>query len=134
MYSDAFVRKINSDGTVTVGCSTKACQGCKCEMFCNNKDESEFTALNAKALDIRLGDHVSLFLPPARTIASTLLVFALPLVLFPVGYLLAKSLTSFNEILCALCGFAMMGISFSITAIINIRHKKALMPLIEKVL
>lgn len=130
MYQTAFVKKINSDGTVLVGCSTKACQNCKAEMFCNNKDHTDFLARNDSGLSLTEGQIVNLYLPPAPTILSTLLVFALPLAMFPVGYLLAKNLTTFNEILCALCGFAAMAVAFTAAALINIKHKRALMPLI----
>ena len=130
MYQTAFVKKINSDGTVLVRCSTKACQGCKAEMFCNNKDHTDFLARNDNNLPLQEGQIVNLYLPPAPTILSTLLVFALPLGLFPIGYLLAKNFTFWNEILCALCGFGAMAVAFAIAAAVNIRHKRALMPVI----
>lgn len=130
MYTTAFVKAVNSDGTVLVGCSAKACEGCKAQLFCNNKDHTDFLARNDNNIKVVKDQIVTLYLPPAPTILSTLLVFALPLVLFPVGYILAKSFTSLNEVLCALCGFATMAIAFAIAAFVNIRHKRALMPII----
>lgn len=134
MYTVTTIKEINKDGTVLVGCSTKACNGCKAEMFCNNKNDNEFLVKNDKRVPVAVGSRVEIFLPPGKTILSTVLVFALPLALFPVGYLLAKSLTGFNEILCALSGAGFMAIAFGISALISIKNKKDLMPCITKVI
>ena len=132
MYTTAFVKKINGDGTVLVGCSSEACAACKAEAFCNNKNNTSFLARNDGNLELSEGQSVTLFLPPGKTILSTVLVFALPLVLFPAGYLLLKNLTSFNEIVCALGGFATMAVAFAVAGIINIKNKRALMPVIQE--
>jgi len=131
MYTEAKVKEIKQDGTVLMGCDTKACEGCKCKMFCNNKEESEFAARNDRNIKISEGDTVRLYLPPGKTILSTAMVFALPLALFPLGYILMKSLLHTGEIVSALGGFAAMGVAFAIAAIINIKNKKALMPVIS---
>lgn len=134
MYSQVKVLKLNSDKTVTVGCSSEACQGCKAEMFCNNKHDNTFVVLNSKNLQLKVGDSVEIFLHPGKTIASTLLVFAFPLVLFPIGYLAAKFFWALNELLCALGGFTAMAVAFAVTAIINIKKRDTLMPVVVRVL
>lgn len=128
------VLKLNEDDTVLVGCSNKACEGCKAQMFCNNKDDSEFLAKNDKAIQLKVGSTVELFLPPGKTILSTVLVFALPLCFFPIGYLVTKGAFHVNELLCALGGIAAMGIAFAVSALIGIKNKKALMPTIVRVI
>ena len=130
MYTTAFVKTINTDGTVLVSCSCDSCQGCKAEMFCNNKDDNEYLVRNDNHLKLVEGQIVNLFLPPSKTIMATALVFALPLALFPVGYLAMKSFHRFNELICALGGIGAMAVAFAIMSIINIRHKNALMPVI----
>lgn len=127
------VKKTNKDGTVLVGCDTSACAGCHAKMFCNNKDYNEYLALNKKKLELKEGDMVELFLPPGKTILSTALVFALPLVLFPVGYLLG-GLISVNEVQKALGGIAFMALAFLVTSLIFTHNKRKLMPVVEKVL
>jgi len=132
MYTEAKVKQIKEDGTVIMGCDTKACEGCKCTMFCNNRNQNEFTAKNDRNIKVAEGDTVRLYLPPGKTILSTAMVFALPLVLFPLGYIAMKSLLHTGEIVSALGGFAAMGIAFAVAAFINIKNKKDLMPVITE--
>lgn len=132
MFSYVKVISVNKDSTVTVGCSSKACEGCKAEMFCNNKDDNTFLALNLSEIELSEGDNVEIFLPPAKTIMSTLLVFALPLCLFPVGYLLVKSFLHLNELLNALGGIAAMAVAFATASIVSIKLKKKLMPSVTR--
>lgn len=127
------VKKINKDGTVLVGCDNSACSGCHAKMFCNNKDQNEYLAINNKKVEVKEGDIVELFLPPGKTILSTVLVFALPLALFPVGYLLG-GLISVNEVQKALCGIAFMALAFLVSSLIFTHNKRQLMPIVEKVL
>lgn len=133
MYSVTTVKEIYKDNLVLVGCSTKACESCKAEMFCNNKNDTTFTAKNENNLNLKVGDKVELFLPPGKTIVSSLLVFAVPLILFPIGYLLMKHFAMLNELICALGGIAAMAIGFAVTSIIAVRKKNELMPVITKV-
>lgn len=127
------VKKINKDGTVLVGCDNSACAGCHAKMFCNNKNENEYLALNSKKVELKENDTVELFLPPGKTILSTVLVFALPLALFPVGYLLG-GLFPLNEVQKALCGITCMALAFLIASLIFTHNKRQLMPVVEKVL
>ncbi|MBR2282162.1 MAG: SoxR reducing system RseC family protein [Spirochaetales bacterium] len=134
MYSVSQVKEILKDGSVRMGCLASACQGCHASMFCNNKDDNEFVALNPSKVEIEEGDYVELYMPPGRTILSTVLVFALPLALFPIGYLVCKAaLPAQNEIIHALAGFGAMALAFGISSIITIRHKRRLMPSITRI-
>ena len=135
MYTISQVKGIERDGTVRMGCLTSACEGCKASFFCNNKNVSEFEALNPKGVSIAQGDLVELFMPPGKTILSTALVFALPLALFPAGYFLMRALLpAQSEIIHALGGFGAMAISFCIAAIISSVHRKRLMPTIVRIM
>ena len=134
MYTTSTVKEIKNDNLVIVSCASEACAGCKAQMFCNNRDNTEYTARNDKGLELKPGTEVQLFLPPGKTVLSTFLVFALPLILFPAGYLLMKNLTPCNELVCALGGLGAMAVAFAAASIINIKNKKALMPVITKVL
>ncbi len=127
------VKEINKDGTVLVGCDNSACAGCHAKMFCNNKNQNEYLSLNTKKIELKEGDLVELFLPPGKTILSTVLVFALPLALFPVGYILG-GLIFINEVQKALCGIGFMALAFLIASLIFTRNKRQLMPVVEKVL
>jgi len=132
MYSAVKVIELKNDGTVLVGCSTEACNGCKAEMFCNNKAHSNYLARNDKKIPVQPGDFVEVFLPPGKTILSTFIVFAIPLLLFPLGYILATSLFRFSELYGALAGLASMSLAFIISSFISFKNKKALMPVITK--
>jgi len=134
MYTTSRVIKVVDDSTVLVGCTTDACKGCKAEMFCNTKNDTNFLAKKDKDAVVKPGDWVELYMPGGKTVGSVSLVFALPLALFPVGYLLMKKFTQANELVNALAGFAAMAIAFSIAALINIKHKHDLMPTITKVI
>ncbi len=127
------VKKTNKDGTVLVGCDNSACAGCHAKMFCNNKDQNEYLALNCKKLELNAGDTVELFLPPGKTILSTVLVFALPLALFPLGYLLG-GLLPLNEVQKALCGIGFMALAFFLASLFFTHNKRKLMPVVEKIL
>lgn len=134
MYTVSSVKEILSDGTVRVGCNNSACSGCKASMFCNNKDDNEYLVLNPNKVEIKVGDYVELFLSPKRTIFSTALVFAFPLLMFPLGYILCRLIFPYiNELLHALGGIAFMALAFGIAAIVSVRNKRRLMPTITKV-
>ena len=134
MYTVSQVKEIFADGNLKVGCETVACQGCKCSMFCNNKNDTDYMVLNPNKVQVEIGDFVELYMPPGRTVLSTALVFAMPLVFFPIGYIVGKVLLpQSNEIIHALSGFAAMVLSFGIASLITLKHKNSLMPCVTKV-
>lgn len=135
MYTVSQVKGFENDGTIRMGCLTSACQGCKASMFCNNKNVSEFFALNPGKVRINEGDLVELYMPPGKTIMSTALVFALPLLLFPAGYLAMRAiLPSSSEIIHALGGFGAMAVSFGVASVISTVHRRNLMPTIVRIM
>ena len=135
MYTVSQVKGFEEDGTIRMGCLTSACQGCKASMFCNNKDVSEFLALNPRKVEVGPGDLVELYMPPGKTILSTALVFAMPLVLFPIGYLVMRAaLPESSEIVHALGGFGAMAVSFGIAATVSSLHKRSLMPTVVRIM
>ncbi len=135
MYTIAEVKGIEKDGTLNMGCLTSACEGCKASFFCNNKDQSEFQALNPASVQVQKGDLVELYMPPGRTILSTVLVFGLPIALFPVGYLLCRAIwPNASEILHALGGFAAIAVSFGIASIVSTVHRRRLMPTVTRIM
>lgn len=134
MYTTSRVIKIVDNQTVLVGCATDACKACKAEMFCNTKNDTSFLVKKNKDTEVQPNDWVELYMPSGKTVGSVALIFALPLALFPIGYLLMKNLTSANELVNALAGFSTMAIAFCIASVITIKHKRNLMPEITKVI
>lgn len=141
MTSEATVKAFNDDGTVLVGCDVQACNACHAQMFCNNRSQTEFSVRNDDGLSLDIGDRVVLYLPPGKTILSTALVFALPLLLFPLGYLAAGWLNGMpflsdaplSEVQKALCGLAAMAVAFVVAAVISARNRRSLMPIVKSV-
>lgn len=136
MYTQAKVIEVTDDKTALVSCASAACGGCKASLFCNNKNHTTYEVKYSGkcSFGLQKGDTVRLYMPPAKTILSTLMVFALPLALFPVGYFLVKYTIKLNEIMCALSGFGMMGISFGIASIISVKNRRRLMPEVVEVI
>lgn len=114
------------DGVVLVGCGSKGCEACKASMFCDGKTRT-FEAANPDGIALAPGDRVRIFLPPGRTILSSVLLFGLPLALFPLLYLLAPSESEFVRagagLAGGLAGFLAAGLLFR-------RKKAALMPVV----
>ncbi len=88
MYEHVVVERIDTQGTIFVGCDAKACGNCSGSMFCNVKHKT-FPAKNPDGLELRPGDVVELYLPPGKTIFSTFMTLMVPLAMFLVGYYLA---------------------------------------------
>ena len=141
MYTQAKVIEIKDKNTAIVSCASEACSGCKASLFCNNKNHTIYEVkyshktLNSNVKTgekpfraLQSGDTVRLYMPPSNTILSTLLVFGLPLLLFPIGYFFAKKVLNANEIVGALCGFVMVGVSFGVASIVSVKNKRRLMP------
>jgi positive regulator of sigma E activity len=128
MYQNVYVSDVNFEtGEVTVGCSSSACEGCHAGLFCNSKGQT-FQVKNPNGLEIKKGDYVRIFLPPGKTIFSSVLLFALPLALFPVFYLI---MPSSNEILRAVVGLGGSALGFLIAYLFFRKKKESLMPFIE---
>lgn len=89
MYQNVYVNSVNPEnGLITVGCASRACENCHSSLFCNNKNQT-FEVRNPDSLEIREGDFIRIYLPPGKTILASAMLFVLPLVFFPVFYLIA---------------------------------------------
>ena len=134
MYTSARVSRINGEnGTVILKCETDACAGCKAQFFCTGRKLNEYPALNPENIRLTENCRVEVFLPPARTIASVFLVFGLPVLMFPAGFLLFRNVLSAGEFLSAAGGGLAMAVAFGLAAVINIRNRKKLMPVICRI-
>lgn len=130
MYEQVVVKKVLSRNLVMVGCSTNACSGCKSEAFCNTKSR-EFEAANDKLLPLEQGMLVSLYLPPGRTIASTLITLMVPLLFFPVCYFLFSGL---GEKPATLLGFLGMALGFVLVAIYFRLQRHHYLPQVDSII
>lgn len=131
MYQEVFVKGTEAEtGLVTVGCAGGACEGCKASFFCTNKFQT-FEVRNPEALSVKPGDRVRVFLPPGRTILSTLILFGLPLVLFAVLYLLIPAK---NEFIKAFWGIGGGALGFLLAYLFFRARRKELTPILEEIL
>lgn len=130
MYQTAEVIEKKENDVVLVICPHNACANCHSSMFCNIKDRS-FTVLNSKRIDLKKGDNVEIFLSPRKTVSSSFLLLGFPLVLFPIGYIIAPFI---NEIAKAGVGLTFSALAFLITYFVNKAKKRQLMPIITKVI
>lgn len=130
MYTTARITEIKDSQTVLLSCSSSACNACKAQMFCNNKNVTSFLAKKTPDILLEVGDTVQVYLPPGKTVISTVLIFSVPLVFFLVAYLITKNFFSVNELLCALIGFGAMALSFLLAYFVSFKHKRSLMPVV----
>ncbi|MDD7202661.1 MAG: SoxR reducing system RseC family protein [Sphaerochaetaceae bacterium] len=130
MYEQVIVKEVISKDLVKVSCSTSACTGCKSAAFCNTKGR-EFEATNDKRFPLESGMVVSLYLPPARTIASTLITLMVPLLGFPLFYFLSSSL---GEKGATLLGFLGVAVGFVLVAIYFRHQRRRYLPSVASVI
>jgi sigma-E factor negative regulatory protein RseC len=88
MYETVEVVKKNKDNMIDVSCPTTACENCSGNMFCNVKGKSFEAYVDPKFDDIKVGDKARLYLPPKKTISSTFITLMVPLLFFPLFYLI----------------------------------------------
>ena len=75
------IKSIHED-IVVIGCGdVAACKSCGGSAFCSVKERT-FEALNRQNIELKIGDQVSVLLPPGQTIFAAFLVMILPLLLF----------------------------------------------------
>jgi len=126
MYQTVEVRKNHHDGTVEVACPESACQGCKNAQLCNVKDQSfDIKVEGTNKKTIAKGDEVKIFLPPGKTIGNTFLTLMVPLLCFPLFYLIFPIA---SEGLRFLIGFAGVFVGFGFVALFFKAKKKELYP------
>jgi positive regulator of sigma E activity len=113
------VRKNKSKNTVDVSCPTDACENCSGTMFCNVKGKTFEATINKEHDDIKVGDMAELYLPPNRTIFSTFMTLMVPLLCFPLFYMIFNVK---NEGLHFLTGILGIVVGF---LLVNLYFKKA---------
>ena len=110
------VVKINDNNSVEVTCPTTACKGCSGSMFCNVKGKTFSAKVDKDFEKINVGDNLKIYLPPARTISTSFITLMIPLLMFPIFYLLSPFNTEGYKFLFGLVGivigFVGVGIYF----------------------
>ncbi len=119
MYEVVEVVKNNNNKEVEVTCPAEICSGCSGSMFCNVKGKT-FNAKVPKDFEqINVGDKLKLYLPPAKTISSSFITLIVPLLLFPIFYLLSPFKGEGGNFLFGLLGIVIGFIAVAIYFKIN---------------
>ena len=126
------VRNINAKDRIEVSCSSAACEGCKGGLFCNTKKRI-FEVANTEGLAIEKGDSVEIHLQTGRTIGGTLLTLIAPLLLFPVGYYLAKS-SGLGEGISTLIALGAIAVGFVGVWLYFKVHEHKYLPTVERII
>ncbi|MGD1815740.1 MAG: SoxR reducing system RseC family protein [Pleomorphochaeta sp.] len=111
--------KINEDKSIEVACPTTTCKGCSGSMFCNMKGKTFSVKVDKDFEDIKIGDRLKIFLPPARTISTSFITLMIPLLMFPLFFIFAPTNSEGYKFLFGLLGIAIgfigVGIYFHFT-------------------
>lgn len=129
MTQEAKILEIKNE-KITAGCDKKMCDGCKSSMFCRNTNNS-FEVQNPEGMEVHKGDTVILEMNSGRTVVSTLMSLAVPLVCFFLG-MVAGYLLHFGELLQFAFGGAGLAVGFAISGLYFHFTKKKYMPEIRK--
>jgi sigma-E factor negative regulatory protein RseC len=81
------VTKNSKTHIIEVSCPRNVCENCSGDMFCNVKGKTFEAVVPSEFESIKVGDKAQLFLPPKRTISSTFITLMVPLLCFPLFYL-----------------------------------------------
>lgn len=133
MKETATILEIFDKGrTATVQChEQEACKSCN-SMFCKT-NERTFTAGNAKGFELHVGDDVTVYLPPGKTIQASFLLLIAPLILFFIFFILAEKVFSLEkEIFKIGVGLIGLGVGFFVTFLITKNNKHNTLPQIIK--
>ncbi len=74
---------------VEVTCPPSTCTGCNGSMFCNLKGKTFSAKVPNDFEKINIGDRVKIYLPPARTISTSFITLMIPLLMFPLFFILS---------------------------------------------
>jgi positive regulator of sigma E activity len=89
MYETVEVVKKNIENhIIEVTCPRTICENCSGSTFCNVKGKTFEAFVPSEFEEIQIGDKARLFLPTKRTISSTFITLMIPLLCFPLFYLI----------------------------------------------
>lgn len=89
MYETVEVIKKNIENhRIEVTCPRTICENCSGSTFCNVQGKLFEAFVPTEFEEIKIGDKARLFLPPARTISSTFITLMVPLLCFPLFYII----------------------------------------------
>lgn len=126
------VHDISAKDRIQVSCSSAACEGCKGGIFCNTK-KRVFDAANLEGLSIEKGDQVEIHMKTGKTIGGTLLTLIAPLLLFPLGYYIAKTF-ALGEGVSTLIALGSIALGFVGVWIYFKIHETSYLPTVERVI
>lgn len=119
MYEIVEVIKNNNNKIIEVACPTTTCKGCSGSMFCNMKGKTFSAKVPKDFEEIKIGDRVKIYLPPAKTISTSFITLMIPLLMFPIFFIFAPSsregVKFLLGILGIILGFIGVGIYFKYT-------------------
>ena len=98
------VIKINNDNSVEVACPATVCKGCSGSMFCNIKGKTFSAKFDKDFEKINTGDKLKIYLPPARTISTSFITLMIPLLMFPIFFMLFPSTKEAYKFLAGISG------------------------------
>lgn len=88
---------------------TDSCKSCAVHGFCHATEaEGHWVETD---LPLQQGDKVKMFIAPGLRIASSFIIFLLPVIMMLVFYLVSKYLISLSENLCILISILSLGVS-----------------------
>lgn len=119
--------------SIIASCDKTACESCKGNFFCSSK-KTEFEVNNPKKLEIKKGDTIEINIPSGKTIFTSFISFAMPLIFFFAGLITAYFIWKDNQIMQFLLGFIMLCIAFAINAIYFKIYRHKYCPDIDKVI
>lgn len=130
MYERVEVIKKKNNNTIDVSCPTKACENCSGTMFCNVKGKTFEAIVDKEHESIKVGDQAELFLPPSRTISSTFITLMVPLLCFPLFYMIFPFK---NEVLRFLISILGIAAGFFFVSIYFKKSKSKYVPTVSQV-
>ena len=114
MTRTAVVTEINSNNILVRNNDYQSAKAATSRRFWGVR-EREYRTVNPLNLNVCSGDVVEVYLPPGRTVLSAGFTFLLPLIMYPVGYVLAgRIIKGAGEDISFLLGFGFLlaGIPF----------------------
>ena len=133
MYERGTITAVDNN-IISITCGNiEHCKTCAAgKLFCDVKAK-EFKALNTDNLDLKTGDTVEIYMPPAKTIGYSFSILIFPLLVFLAGYFLTGKLTNtLSDGIKVLGGTIGLFVGFGIAFLYNFFSRKNQYPVITK--